>query len=198
MKIKICGLFRNQDIDYVNAYQPDYIGFVFAKSKRQVTYQLAKQLKQQLDPNILAVGVFVDSNLDIIEKLADDKIIDLVQLHGNEDVAYIRQLKKRIQLPIIKAIKMSNNVDLKKLNYPVDYYLLDNVVSGSGQTFNWSLIKEIDKPFFLAGGLNLNNLDQALKIKAYGLDLSSGVETDGCKDRNKIEQVVRRVKNGNR
>ncbi|WP_294577647.1 phosphoribosylanthranilate isomerase [uncultured Thomasclavelia sp.] len=198
MKIKICGLFRNQDIDYVNAYQPDYIGFVFAKSKRQVTYQLAKQLKQQLDPNILAVGVFVDSNLDIIEKLADDKIIDLVQLHGNEDVAYIRQLKKRIQLPIIKAIKMSNNIDLKKLNYPVDYYLLDNVVSGSGQTFNWSLIKEIDKPFFLAGGLNLNNLDQALKIKAYGLDLSSGVETDGCKDRNKIEQVVRRVKNGNR
>lgn len=198
MKIKICGLFRNQDIDYVNAYQPDYIGFVFAKSKRQVTYQLAKQLKQQLDPNILAVGVFVDSNLDIIEKLADDKIIDLVQLHGNEDVAYIRQLKKRIQLPIIKAIKMSNNIDLKKLNYPVDYYLLDNVVSGSGQTFNWLLIKEIDKPFFLAGGLNLNNLDQALKIKAYGLDLSSGVETDGCKDRNKIEQVVRRVKNGNR
>lgn len=198
MKIKICGLFRNQDIDYVNAYQPDYIGFVFAKSKRQVTYQLAKQLKQQLDPNILAVGVFVDSNLDIIEKLADDKIIDLVQLHGNEDVAYIRQLKKRIQLPIIKAIKMSNNIDLKKLNYPVDYYLLDNVVSGSGQTFNWSLIKEIDKPFFLAGGLNLNNLDQALKIKVYGLDLSSGVETDGCKDRNKIEQVVRRVKNGNR
>lgn len=198
MKIKICGLFRNQDIDYVNAYQPDYIGFVFAKSKRQVTYQLAKQLKQQLDPNILAVGVFVDSNLDIIEKLADDKIIDLVQLHGNEDVAYIRELKKRIQLPIIKAIKMSNNIDLKKLNYPVDYYLLDNVVSGSGQTFNWSLIKEIDKPFFLAGGLNLNNLDQALKIKAYGLDLSSGVETDGCKDRNKIEQVVRRVKNGNR
>lgn len=198
MKIKICGLFRNQDIDYVNAYQPDYIGFVFAKSKRQVTYQLAKQLKQQLDPNILAVGVFVDSNLDIIEKLADDKIIDLVQLHGNEDVAYIRELKKRIQLPIIKAIKMSNNIDLKKLNYPVDYYLLDNVVSGSGQTFNWLLIKEIDKPFFLAGGLNLNNLDQALKIKAYGLDLSSGVETDGCKDRNKIEQVVRRVKNGNR
>lgn len=198
MKIKICGLFRNQDIDYVNAYQPDYIGFVFAKSKRQVTYQLAKQLKQQLDPNILAVGVFVDSNLDIIEKLADDKIIDLVQLHGNEDVAYIRELKKRIQLPIIKAIKMSNNIDLKKLNYPVDYYLLDNVVSGSGQTFNWSLIKEIDKPFFLAGGLNLNNLDQALKIKVYGLDLSSGVETDGCKDRNKIEQVVRRVKNGNR
>lgn len=198
MKIKICGLFKNKDIDYVNEARPDYIGFVFAKSKRQVNYQQAKLLKARLDSQIKVVGVFVDSEIAEINKLVNDKIIDIVQLHGSENNEYINKLKQTIKVPVIKAVKVTSKTDLNSLDYPVDYYLLDNQVSGSGETFDWSLIKDLNKPFFLAGGIDLDNLDEAMSKADYGIDVSSGVETNGIKDRNKIIEIVRRTKNGNR
>lgn len=198
MKIKICGLFQEADIDYVNEAKPDYIGFVFAKSKRQVDYYQAKLLKSKLDSTIKAVGVFVDSDIDKITSLVNDRIIDIVQLHGSEASQYINKLKQHIDVPVIKAIKVTGSKDLNNLNYPVDYYLLDNQTSGSGKAFDWSLIKELDKPFFLAGGIDLNNLDEAISKAGYGIDVSSGVETNGVKDHNKIIEMVRRTRDGNR
>lgn len=198
MKIKICGLFRSDDIDYVNEAKPDYIGFVFAQSKRQVDFNQAKQLKAKLDKQIKAVGVFVDSPIEKIVELVNEKVIEIVQLHGQEDNMYIKQLKQLIAVPVIKAIKVDYASDLDGLNYDVDYYLLDNKISGSGECFDWSLIKQLDKPFFLAGGIDLINLNDALKINCFSLDVSSGVETKGIKDRNKIIEIVRRVRNGDR
>lgn len=198
MKIKICGLFQEADIDYVNEAKPNYIGFVFAKSKRQVDYHQAKLLKDKLDPTIKAVGVFVDSDIDKITSLVNDRIIDIVQLHGSEDHQYIKKLKQDINVPVIKAIKVTSSKDLNDLDYPVDYYLLDNRTSGSGKAFDWSLIKELDKPFFLAGGIDLNNLDEAISKASYGIDVSSGVETNGVKDHDKIIEMVRRIRDGNR
>lgn len=198
MKIKICGLFQNVDIDYVNEALPDYIGFVFAKSKRQVSYDQAKIMSSKLDKRIKAVGVFVDASINEIVKLVNNQIIDLVQLHGDEGIDYIEQLKAKINIPIIKAIKMTPETDLGKNIFPVDYYLLDSAISGSGKTFDWSLIKKLDKPFFLAGGIDSGNLDDAIKINAYAIDVSSGVETNGIKDSNKINEIVRRIKNDSR
>lgn len=198
MKIKICGLFQNVDIDYVNEALPDYIGFVFAKSKRQVSYDQAKIMSSKLDKRIKAVGVFVDASINEIVKLVNNQIIDLVQLHGDEGIDYIEQLKAKINVPIIKAIKMTPETDLGKNIFPVDYYLLDSAISGSGKTFDWSLIKKLDKPFFLAGGIDSGNLDDAIKINAYAIDVSSGVETNGIKDSNKINEIVRRIKNDSR
>ena len=198
MKIKICGLFQNADIDYVNEARPDYIGFVFAKSKRQVNLHQAQLLKTRLDSQIKVVGVFVDSPIEIIVELVNKKIIDIIQLHGNEKDSYIKQLKAYLDVPIIKAIKVKQASDLDNLNYDVDYYLLDNKISGSGESFDWSVIKDLNKPFFLAGGIDLNNLEKALQIKCFGLDVSSGAETNGIKDRNKIIEIVRRIKNDDR
>ena len=198
MQIKICGLFQVEDIDYVNEAKPDYVGFVFAKSKRQVDIHQAEKLKNKLDSNIKAVGVFDDEQISEITAIVKMGIIDLIQLHGHEDNAYIKQLKQSVQMPIIKAIKVIEKDDLNNLDYECDYYLLDSKISGSGKSFDWSLIKDLDKPFFLAGGIDLDNLDEAMSKADYGIDVSSGVETNGIKDRNKIIEIVRRTKNGNR
>lgn len=197
MKIKICGLFREEDIAYVNEVKPDYVGFVFAKSKRQVTYQQAKHLKSLLSKDIKAVGVFVDENIGFIEKLVNDHIIDMVQLHGHEDEAYINNLKQKINTTIIKAIQVNEKKDLD-ISYDVDYYLLDNKIAGSGETFDWNLIKQMNKPIFLAGGICLDNIDEALLIDVYALDVSSGAETNGVKDYTKIKEIVRRVRDEQR
>lgn len=198
MKIKICGLFQSDDIDYVNEAKPDYIGFVFAKSKRQVDLHQAQLLKARLDSQIKTVGVFVNNSIGEIVELVDKKIIDVIQLHGDESNLYIKQLKRYIDVPIIKAIKVKQASDLDNLNYDVDYYLLDNKISGSGESFDWSVIKDLDKPFFLAGGIDLNNIEKAIQIKCFGLDVSSGAETNGIKDRNKIIEIVRRIKDDDR
>lgn len=194
MKIKICGLSRLEDIEAVNRSQPDYIGFVFAKSRRQVTFDQAQVLKQHLDKSIQAVGVFVDEKIDNIIHLVNEHIIDMVQLHGHESQEYINELKEKIENPIMKAIRIQQESDLINLPDHVDYYLLDGIDPGSGQSFNWDWIQQFHKPFFLAGGINIENVDEALKIQCLGLDVSSGVETDGKKDPLKIEQIVRRVK----
>lgn len=198
MYIKICGLSRNEDIDYVNEFKPDYIGFVFAKSSRQVEYLKARELKQRLDKEIKAVGVFVDEDIDVIQRLVDDQIIDIIQLHGHENKDYIKKLKKSITCPIIKAVKIKSQEDILNIDYDVDYYLLDGKSPGSGESFDWNFIHEFNKPFFLAGGININNIDDALKINCFGIDVSSGVEVNGKKDKLKIKEIVRRVRNDKR
>lgn len=195
-KIKICGLTRRQDIDAVNWARPDYIGFVFAKSRRQIGPELAKQLKDSLDPDIQAVGVFVDAPMEEIEEICRRGIIDVIQLHGNESGAYIEALRQRTGLPVIKAVSMKEGVTVEELEaIPADYLLLDQGKGGTGQTFDWELIPKLSRPFFLAGGLSPDNLEEAAqRIRPYGVDLSSGVETEGKKDREKILQAVRSVK----
>lgn len=196
-KIKICGLKRLEDIEIVNKYKPDYIGFVFADSKRKVTSDLASKMKKNLDSSIKSVGVFVDEDIDVIIKLYDEGIIDIAQLHGLENEEYIKKLKQKsnYKLEIINAIEMSDEKDLKEYdNSLADYLLLDSG-KGSGKTFDWRLIrKDLKKEFFLAGGLNSKNISKAIEeFNPYAVDLSSSVETDGYKDELKIKEVMEEV-----
>ena len=193
-KIKICGLKRRKDIEYVNKYQPDYIGFVFAGKKRKLTYDQVVDLKKYLTSSIQVVGVFVNEDISFVEKLVKEHVIDLVQLHGQEDQKYIQALKEKVDVSIIKAIQIKNEDSFNE-HYDVDYYLYDHGTGGTGESFDWSMLKEVDKPVFLAGGINLLNIDDALKKNVYALDVSSGVETDGFKDEKKIKKIVRRVRN---
>lgn len=194
VKIKICGLRRLEDIEIVNKYEPEYIGFVFADSKRKVSHETAAQLKNNLSSNIISVGVFVDASEDEILKLYDDGIIEIAQLHGSENEDYINSLKENTndKLKIIKAIEMSENEDLSKYyDSAADYLLLDSG-KGSGKTFDWRLIrKDLKKEFFLAGGINSDNAKEAIeKFDPYAIDLSSSLETDGYKDENKIKEIM--------
>ena len=197
VKIKICGLRRLEDIEIVNKYKPDYIGFVFADSKRKVTHDLADKMKKKLDSSIESVGVFVDADIEEILKLYDDGIIDIVQLHGSESEEYIKNLKQKsnYQLKIINAIEMSGEKDLLEYDDSLADYLLLDSGKGSGKTFDWRLIrKDLKKEFFLAGGLNANNIALAVEeFNPYAIDLSSSLETDGYKDEMKIKEVMEAI-----
>ena len=194
VKIKICGLKRLEDIEIVNKYKPDYIGFVFADSKRKVSHVLASELKGNLDSDIISVGVFVDASQDEVLELFDKGIIEVAQLHGSEDEDYIASLKDKTdnKLKIINAVEMSQAIDLNEyVNTHADYLLLDSG-KGSGKTFDWRLIgKDLKKDFFLAGGLDISNICRAIEeFKPYAVDLSSSLETDGFKDENKIKEIM--------
>lgn len=200
-KIKICGIRRTCDIEFVNEAKPDYIGFVFAKSPRQVSFDVAAELKDKLDKNIKTVGVFVNSPISEILPLVKEGIIDLIQLHGEEDEHFIEQLKDYTTAPIIKAVRVQSQQDIiDKQELPCEFLLLDtfqkDVYGGSGQTFDWTLIPKLKKPFFLAGGININNINQAISAcHPYCVDVSSGVETDGVKDREKIIDITMKARN---
>lgn len=194
VKIKICGLRRLKDIEIVNKYKPDYIGFVFADSKRKVSHEIASRMKSKLSSDIISVGVFVDAPQDEILELFDDNIIEVAQLHGMESEDYINNLKENTnnELKIIKAIEMADDVDLSKYdNSHADYLLLDSG-KGSGKTFDWQLIKnDLKKDFFLAGGINSTNVKKAIEeFKPYAIDLSSSLETNDYKDEDKIKEIM--------
>ena len=207
MKIKTCGLFREEDINYANELKPDYIGFVFAESKRKVGVEKASDLKKKLDKEIKSVGVFVNDNLDFILNLIKEKIIDVVQLHGNEDNDFLDNLKTKTNAKIIKFIPVENaEYILNSLNVISDFILLDNLKGGVGKTFNWNYLKEafelnnnlrknFNKKYFLAGGLNKENIGEALKFNPYCVDLSGGLETDGVKDYEKMKYIINITKN---
>lgn len=196
-KIKICGLFRDCDIDFVNEATADYVGFVFAKSHRQISVKQADLFRKKLNKNIISVGVFVNNDIEEIQKIYNDGIISIAQLHGSEDNNYIAGLRKNCKVEIIKSVNASTGIDLQKIkNIDADFLLFDGGIGGEGKTFDWKILSEINKPFFLAGGLNIDNIDEAIKkVKPYAVDLSSGVETDRVKDKQKILNIVRRVKN---
>lgn len=199
MKVKICGLTRPEDIACVNRLQPDYIGFVFwPRSRRFVTRQQAAQLKALLSPAIQAVGVFVDAPLEEVAGLLADGIIDIAQLHGEESEEDIRYLQAVTGRPVIKAVKVHSRQDVEAwLDGEADYLLFDSGM-GSGQTFDWSLLEGVNRPYFLAGGLGPDNLEQVLNHGGpYGVDLSSSVETDGLKDPEKMQRVMELVQRRN-
>ena len=204
-RVKICGLSRPEDIFQANKLKPDYIGFVFyPKSKRAVTQSQAALLKAMLDKEIKAVGVFVNADIAFIEKLAQLRIIDLVQLHGDEDSLYIQELRKRVYIPIIKAIRVQGEESLQNLrNYPVDSFLFDTYkpgqYGGTGERFNLELEGvTIPKPYFIAGGLDASNVAQVIAQNphAYAVDVSGGVEDSatGLKDAQKMADFVAQVK----
>jgi len=202
-KIKICGLKRVEDIKIVNKIRPDYIGFVFAPSKRQISIENAKQLKALLHPSIKTVGVFVNEHIEKILQCEQQGIIDTVQLHGDGDLVYIKELKKASHLSIIKAFRIKDAKSLEEQRALIESPLLDDILldayspeayGGLGRSFDWRLVDQIQRPYFLAGGIGIENIDEALSHHPYAIDVSSKVETDGVKDEEKIRQLVERVR----
>ena len=195
MKVKMCGLTRTEDIAAVNECRPDYIGFVFAqKSKRAVTPEQAVVLRRLLDKDIQAVGVFVDEPLSNVAALLYSGVIDIAQLHGQEDDAYIRQLQAETHCPVIKAFRIHTAQEAAKAqNSPADMILLD-AGAGDGKTFDWSLIQYVTRPYFLAGGLSPENVQAAAALHPYALDVSSGIETNGHKDKEKMTAFMNAVR----
>lgn len=196
VKIKLCGMFRDRDIDYVNEAQPDYIGFIamFPKSHRNIDLETALRLKRRLLPSIKSVAVSVNAPVKRLAEFANSGAADLLQLHGGENAEYISELRKLTNAPLIKAIKVTSFEDIEKAQtLDVDFLLLDSG-TGSGKAFDHSLVNRarITKPFFLAGGLTPENVRAAaLNVKPYGVDMSSGIETDNAKDKEKILAAVR-------
>lgn len=196
MKIKICGLTRPSDIQAVNLYHPDYIGFVFARTRRFVSDEQAAVLKGLLDPSIPAVGVFVNEPVSHVAELCERGIIDLIQLHGDETEEYVQRLRRRVEKPIIRALRVRSAQQIAQADTKgFDYLLLDaynkNTYGGTGECFQWSLIPPLSTPYFLAGGLDEHNLKAAAAASdAVCLDLSSGAETNDIKDADKIRRLV--------
>lgn len=216
MKIKFCGLFRECDIDYANALKPNFVGFIFVEnSKRFVDFALAKHLKSRLDSAIKAVGVFVDSPMERICEALSEGIIDVVQLHGNENSTYISALKACMQSdlsalsPIIKAIKVSDSHSLAQsfessAQCGADFILLDSPNAGSGKAFDWNLLvqnlqsqnfmRQFQTRFFLAGGVNVENIHSAIALKPFCIDISSGIESEGVKDFAKMQTIINAIR----
>ena len=195
-KIKLCGLSRPDDILAANELAPDYIGFVFwRKSRRFVDYDTAIELKKLLDPKIQAVGVFVDEEPDTVNRLLNRNIIDLAQLHGGEDESYINRLRRLTDKPIIKAFRIKTESDIQSaMNSTADYILLDSG-AGTGSMFDWELLRGVNRPYFLAGGLSPDSAALAVRsLHPYGVDVSSGIETDGLKDKIKMTAFVNAVR----
>jgi indole-3-glycerol phosphate synthase/phosphoribosylanthranilate isomerase len=217
-KVKICGLRREEDIAMVNELQPDYLGFVFAPSKRQVTDAQAKQLRAMLDDRVRikgrlqVVGVFVNDSIEHIRKLCEDNVIDAVQLHGDEDVTYVEELKAaleqveadtHIRKRLIRAIRVQKPENLVQgADSSADYVLLDtyhkDVYGGTGEAFDTGLIPEGYRPYFLAGGISAENVqDKIRELRPYAVDVSSSVETDGYKDYDKVNEFIKKVRETN-
>lgn len=195
-KIKLCGLSRLCDIETANALQPAFVGFVFAsKSRRYVTPEKAAELKTMLSPEIQAVGVFVNETADKVAELLNRNIIDMAQLHGDEDEAYMSHLRTLTDKPLIRAFRISKKQDIDNaVNCTAEHILLDSG-AGTGTVFDWELLKGIGRPYFLAGGLDCSNVEKAVKfLHPYGVDVSSGIETDGFKDKHKMAEFVAAVR----
>jgi len=205
-KVKICGLKRDEDIRYVNKYLPDYIGFVFAESKRRVTVEQAARLRNDLAPKVKAVGVFVNEDINKVVEAAAECRLDCIQLHGDEDGQYVEKLKELFKsygdVEIWKAIRVKDERSLVVLDeYEVDAFVLDTFVEGAyggvGKVFDWRLAK-LAKAFgkiIVAGGLSVDNVSDAVElVMPYGVDVSSKVETDGVKDEVKIKCFIEKVR----
>jgi phosphoribosylanthranilate isomerase len=198
VKIKICGLTRCAEAEMLNREKVDYAGFVFASSRRQLLIPQAAEIRQALDPGIQAVGVFVDQASEFILQTVRYVRLDVIQLHGNERQADIDAIRKLTGKPVIKAISVKAAEDLNPEYWPdAEFILLDHGKGGTGKAFDWSLLERArhSRPFFLAGGLTPENVASAMGYRPYAVDVSSGVETAGIKDREKIAAFVQNVRN---
>lgn len=213
-KVKLCGIRREIDIEYANRYLPDYIGFVFAKSRRQVSSKDVKLLITNLYPGIKKVGVFVNEELDKVVQIADLCKLDVVQLHGNETTEYISRIKGKLVLhgltannggtatEVWKAIPVKNSESIKAIkDFNADAYLLDTYTEGgfggAGKTFDWKLAVEASNygKIILAGGLNPENVREAvIAVEPYAVDVSSGIEVEGFKDKEKTKKFIYSVR----
>ncbi len=193
-KVKICGIYREEDMKAINETIPDYIGFIlnFPKSHRNISYDQACLLRNKLIHNIQVVGVFVNAEIECIQTFVQHGIIDIIQLHGDEDDSYIESLRNQIpNVEIWKAYQIKKKEDIEQARSSIaDRIVLDNGY-GTGQCFDWSLVTNLTKPVILAGGLNPENIVEAIQtIHPYAIDISSGVETNKQKDPNKIHAAV--------
>ena len=198
-KIKFCGLSLPCDIRAANALKPEYIGFVFAPgSRRYVTPEQAASLKLLLNPGIRTVGVFVDGKPETVADLLNRGTIHLAQLHGSEDEAYIGRLRALTDKPVIKACRVVTADDVAAAFQSTADYILFDSGAGTGTAFDWSLIRDVRRPYFLAGGLSPDNAAQAVKcLNPYALDVSSGIETHGVKDEDKMKAFAAAVRKDN-
>ena len=192
-KVKICGLSNIEAVETAVSAGADYIGFVFAPSKRQVTVEQAAELTEIIPANVKKVGVFVSpSRAELLE--AVDKVgLDFVQVHGK----VVDKLFENLPCGSIQAVQVDEGGHVP--NSQADYLLFDAPVAGSGQTFDWGQLDttELSQPFFIAGGLNEDNVARAIQhFSPFAVDVSSGVETNGQKDHEKIRRFIERVKNG--
>ena len=204
MKIKMCGLRRPDDIIYANEYLPDYIGFVFAESRRKVSGEEAKNLGAQLDPFIKKVGVFVNEPVRSLITISKQAGLDIIQLHGDEGEEYIKEVKHETGKELWKAVWVRMVKDIQEAQrLPADKLLLDSFseesYGGTGKVMDFAVLDQADirKPYFIAGGLTVENLPEILKkAEPYGIDISSGIETEGVKDREKMLKVIQCVRGG--
>ena len=198
VKVKICGLRRPEDIEAANAAKPDFVGFIFVEgTKRYVEPIQAAQFRKDLAGDIQTVGVFVNARIEKIVAICKAGIIDVIQLHGEEDATYIDQLKGQVDQEIIKSVAVGD--DLVVAPNQADYLLFDSLSpsrGGSGKIFDWQMVSAYqEKPFFLAGGLGVENIEEALKVvQPYAVDASSSLETDGVKDPVKMQEFVAKIR----
>ena len=215
-KVKMCGISKVETIPAVVEAKPDYMGLVFAPSKRQVTVDQAKTLVEELhkqytkrynngaeqsnNDEIKTVGVFVNETLDNLVSIATEANLDVVQLHGDEDEAFIQSLKERTNVEVWKAVQIRSAVDAAAwIDSSADMLLFDayhkDERGGTGEVFDWSCLDEFERPFMLAGGIDSTNVARAIRtVRPYGIDISSGIETDGVKDNEKITAFTKLVR----
>lgn len=195
-RIKLCGMMLPEDIETVNLLQPDYVGFVFAaQSRRCITENQARQFRSLLSPDIPAVGVFVNENPERVAFLLETGAIDLAQLHGTENEDYISHLRLLTAKPLIRAYRIQKPEDLTEAAVSTAEHILLDSGAGSGSVFDWSLLRKFPRPYFLAGGLSAGNAAEAVRtLHPYALDVSSGIETDGKKDPEKMRQFIQQVR----
>lgn len=199
-KIKLCGLSRLEDIEAANRLQPDYVGFVFwPESRRAVTPAQAARLKAALDPSIRAVGVFVNEDPETVAQLLAAGIIDLAQLHGRESPAYLRLLAGFTSRPFIQAFRVKGPADMDRAEKSTADHLLLDAGAGEGKVFDWSLLRGFPRPYLLAGGLTPENVGEAIDaLHPWGVDVSSGIETNGTKDPEKMNAFIAAVRRADR
>nr|WP_302745166.1 bifunctional indole-3-glycerol-phosphate synthase TrpC/phosphoribosylanthranilate isomerase TrpF [uncultured Veillonella sp.] len=208
-KVKMCGISKIETISAVVEAKPDYMGLVFAPSKRQVTVEQAEILVEELHKQCInhydtkvvkTVGVFVNETLDNLVRIADTANLDAVQLHGDEDEAFIQSLKERTNVEVWKAVQIRSAADVEKwIDSSADMLLFDayhkDERGGTGEVFDWSSLDAFERPFMLAGGIDSTNVARAIRtVRPYGIDISSGIETNGVKDDEKITAFTKIVK----
>ena len=193
-KIKICGLRRKEDIVYVNAARPDYCGFILnvPQSRRNMDPEGLKGLLEELDPGIVPVGVFVNEDTNTILRIVRESGLKMIQLHGQEGEEMVRTIRETAGVPVIKAVSAKSREDVERAaGFPADYLLFDCGTGGTGRSFDWSCLEEAKQPYFLAGGIGIHNMKEAVeRFHPFAVDLSSSVETDGVKDEKKIADAV--------
>lgn len=198
--VKFCGLFRDEDIKNVNILKPDYAGFVFAESRRKISMEQSIHFKNMLDKSIKAVGVFLNNTIEEIINICSRNIIDLVQLHGNISDEFINEIKLKTNMPVIIAAnitELNNILALEKSR--ADYVLLDSKKAGSGRQFDYNLLNHalkngFTRQYFIAGGININNIEEVMKYNPYCIDISSGIEKNGVKDYYLMEEIIKKIK----